>query len=508
MSFRLGRVRAYPFWFALVALAGCATRLPIQPAPVPTVDISLREMQPGVLVSLREKSERISPSQSTGAGHAQHRLHAEREEYTGIQPVAFNRDQPHAEREDYGEPLDLDQFVHEVLSRNRSLHALVAAWRAAAQKYPQAVSLDDPMFTAMTAPGSWNSNNVTPAYMFNAAQKIPWWGKRPLRGQVALAEANAACLDAADLRLQLAQAAQLSFFDYYLVYRQLEITEANLRRLAEFRDTARRQYEANLVMQQDVLQAEVELAEGMRRQIELQRMRRVAMARINTLLHQPPDLPVPPPPARLNVDCEPAPAELLRQMAIEQRPDLQALGAKIRAESASLALAYKEFYPDFEFMARYDSFWQPTSTQGGLQGQVGVNMNVPVYLQKRRAAVREAMFKLQQKQADYDQRIDDIHREVESAYAQVVEMRSIVELYATRALTAAERNVDSARADYVSGKGDFLRLVAAQRQLLALQEKHEEAIAGYVSRLADLERVVGGDLPLEPPAEAIPAGIR
>jgi cobalt-zinc-cadmium efflux system outer membrane protein len=400
------------------------------------------------------------------------------------------------------ESLDLAVYVNEVLARNRSLQAMIAAWRAAAEKYPQAVALDDPIFTAMTAPASWSSNDVNPAYILGGSQKIPWWGKRSLRGQVAQAEANAASMDIADARLQLTQAAHLAYFDYYLVDRQLELTAANVQRLDEFRVTARRQYEANLVTQQDVLQAEVELAEAERRRIELTRMHRTAVARLNTLVHRPPDYPVLPPPALLTVDGAPAPPELLRQLAQQQRPDLASKRAKLQADSASLALAYKEFYPDFEVVGLYDRFWQPTGTQGDLQGQFGVNMNVPIYLEKRRAAAREAMFNLRQQRADYEQRIDDVNQEVEAAYAQVVEMRAIVELYEKRTLPTAVQNVTSARNDYTANRGDFLRLITAQRQLLTLQEKHQEAIAGYLSRLAELERVVGGTVPMEPTADS------
>lgn len=402
------------------------------------------------------------------------------------------------------ESLELAVYVREVLTRNRSLQSMIAAWRAAAEKYPQAVALDDPMFTLMTAPASSFSNDVTPAYLLGGSQKIPWWGKRSLRGDVARAEADAASMDVADARLQLSQAAHLAYFDYYLVHRQLELTEANVGRLEEFRTTARRQYEANLVSQQDVLQAEVELAEAERRRIELQRIQRTAVARLNTLVHRPPDCSVPPPPASLSVDGTPAPPELLRQVALQQRPDLASMRAQLQADNAAVALAYKEFYPDFEVMGRYDRFWQPTDTFGDLQGQVGVNMNVPIYLEKRRAAAREAMFKLRQQRANLEQRIDDVNQEVESAYAQVVEMRAIVELYETRTLPAAGQNVASARSDYVADRGDFLRLISAQRQLLMLQEKHEEAIAGYLSRLAELERVVGGPIPMERPSEQIP----
>jgi outer membrane protein TolC len=232
-------------------------------------------------------------------------------------------------------------------------------------------------------------------------------------------------------------------------------------------------------------------------------MRRTAVARLNTLVHRSPDFPVPAPPAKLALQRTPAPPDLLRDVALQRRPDLAALRAKVQADSAAVALAYKEFYPDFEIMGRYDSFWQPTNTFGDLQGQMGVNMNVPIYLEKRRAAAREAMFKVREQQAQYDQRIDDINQEVETA--QVIETRAIVELYANRTLPAAEHNVASARNDYVANRGDFLRLISAQRQLLMLQVKHQEAIVGYLSRLAELDRVVGGPPPMESLPEPIPS---
>jgi len=402
--------------------------------------------------------------------------------------------------------LALNLFVQDVLNRNRSLQAMVATWQAATQRYPQAIALDDPMFNSTTAPASWNSSQVTPAYIVGGSQKIPWMGKRKLRGQVAQNEANAAYLDVAEARLQLTQTAELAFFEYYLVNRQLELNASNSQSLLEFRDTARRQYEANLVVQQDILQAEVELADLARRKVELQRMNRVAMARINTLMHLPPDYPIPPPPANLPLASTPAPVLLLRETAVQRRPDLAALGARLRADRASLALANKEFLPDFEVMGQYDSFWQPYATQKDLRTQLGVNMNVPIYLEKRRAAVREAIFKLNQRQAEFEQRIDDINNDVQAAYERVLEMRQIVDLYANRSLPAARQNVESARADYVAGKGDFLRLVSAQRQLIELRERHQQAIAEFHSRWADLERAVAGPVPTEAAAEEVAPG--
>ena len=65
--------------------------------------------------------------------------------------------------------------------------------------------------------------------------------------------------DVRDARLQLIQTTRMAFFEFYLIARELEINRGNLQLTREFRDTARTKYENNLVTEQDVLQADVEL---------------------------------------------------------------------------------------------------------------------------------------------------------------------------------------------------------------------------------------------------------
>src|SRR4029079_19447384 len=139
------------------------------------------------------------------------------------------------------------------------------------------------------------------------------------------------------------------------------------------------------------------------------RMDRVAIARINTLLHLPPDTPLPPPPSQLDLVGSVPPVEELRGLALARRPELTAQMARIRAEQASLGLANLEYYPDLDLAARYDGFWEDTD----LRPMVGINLNVPIYHNKRDAAVREAAYRLNQRRAELQQRIDDVNNEVQ-----------------------------------------------------------------------------------------------
>lgn len=394
-----------------------------------------------------------------------------------------------------GQPhLALDEFVALVQARNPTVASMVAAWRAAAFRYPQAVALDDPMFMAMAAPASFASSTVDAGYVLQGSQKFPTHGKRQARGRVAQAETTAALAQVDDARLQVVEAAQLAYYEYYLVERQLELNGQNLAATGEFRRAAQARYESNQATEQDVLQADVELTELDRRRIELKRMQRVAQARVNTLLVRSPDDYLPSAPANLPTPRLLPPAQELRSAAVFQRPDLGAIAAQIRAEQASIDLARREYYPDLDAFGRYDSFWQPASTQKDLRGQAGLNMNIPLYKQKRAAAVCEATARLAQRRAEYQQRVADIQFQVESAYQEVLESAETLDLYRQRFVPLATQNVASARANYDVGKASFLNLIEAQRQLIDLRDRQQQALADYHRRLAQLQRVVGAPL--------------
>ena len=81
-----------------------------------------------------------------------------------------------------------------------------------------------------------------------------------------------------DSRVRLVEATATAFYDYYLAIHQLELNRQNVEVIGDFRNTAQAKYSANQVTQQDVLQADVEMAQQQRRQIELRRMVKVAIA--------------------------------------------------------------------------------------------------------------------------------------------------------------------------------------------------------------------------------------
>jgi outer membrane protein TolC len=395
--------------------------------------------------------------------------------------------------------LEVEALIGEVLARNPTLPQMIAAWQAASARYPQVTSLDDPIFGTTVAPASIGSSSVDFGYRLEISQKYPFPGKLRLRGDNAQAEANAAGNEVEDTRLQLIESTKVAFYDYYLVHRAITVNEESLRLLTEFRKNAETRYKAGQVEQQDVLQADVEIGRQRERGLLLERLRQVAIARLNTLMHLPPDLPLPAAPSVVTVEERlPGPQEL-RTVALSRRPDLQAIRNRIAAEEASLGLAQREYYPDFEAMAAYDSI-MGNGPMRDLAPQLAVRINLPVRCARRAGAVSEAEARISQRQAELTKMNDQVNYDVQQMYAQVVESLKVVQLYEKEVLPAADSNVKAAQKSYTAGRIPFLSLIEAQRNLVGLQDRHYEAIADYHRRLASLERATGGPLTPWPPA--------
>ena len=148
-------------------------------------------------------------------------------------------------------------------------------------------------------------------------------------------------------------------------------------------------------------------------------------------------------------------------------------------------------------MGRYNAFWTDTQQRG----QIGMNMNVPLNRDRRAAAVREAQFRISKLLAEYEQQQDSVREEIQIVSSHVAANRQVLELYDHRTLPAADENLEAARAAYVAGTIDFLRLMEARRQFIEQQIGYQRTLTDYHRSVTDLEPAVGTSIPIEPAGE-------
>ena len=386
--------------------------------------------------------------------------------------------------------LKLDELRQEVLQRSPTLAAMESAWRAANSRYPQVTALDDPMFSYSLAPATIGVDRLDFGQRFELSQTFPWPGKLRLRGEAAQSEAQAASEDIEATRLQLMEATERTFYDYYFVHRAIDINRVNQELLLEFKRITQTRYGAGLVPKQDALQAEVEHQNLIHHGIVLERRRAVTAARLNTLLNVPPQAFLPPPPNILAGVVPLSSRESLYAAALRNRPELHALTARVQARTAAIELARREYYPNLTISGGYNSFWK----EDELRPFVGVGINVPLQLDRRKAALSEARAREQQAKARREVQRAEVLFEVSSAIDEVRESAHVVRLYASSIVPAAEDNLAAAQSGYETSTNNFLTLITAEKTLMLARLSYQQALAEYHRGLAHLKGAVG--LPL------------
>jgi outer membrane protein TolC len=386
--------------------------------------------------------------------------------------------------------LTLAALERAVLVQNPTLESMRAAWQEAVAQARQAGALDDPMLDVMAAPASFAGASTDPAYRIQVLQRIPLFGRRDTRRTAADAETRAALGDAWATRLDLLHETRSAFYEDFAIARAIAANH-DAREVADaLRRSALHRYAVGSVGATDPLQAETELAMLDHDRIVLERRRRIVVAQINALLHQPADAPLPAPPYDLPIP-PPAPPRKEAPRGEDLRPELRAADARVDAARAQLRLARRQRLPEPAVGAAYDRFW----SEGPLRTSVMVSLNLPIWTGRLAASEREARFRLAGAEAERAALRDRIAREIAEADARLYETQHEIAILRDVVLPAAERTLRSARAEYETGTSDLTAFLTASRNLLRVRVEFSDALASFYQAQGDLDRATGADAP-------------
>jgi outer membrane protein TolC len=374
-----------------------------------------------------------------------------------------------------------------VLAGNPSLGAVRAAWQGAEAAADQAGSLEDPMLEVTTAPASWSSNSVDPAYSASLSQRLPLFGQRGLEARSARAGARAAGEDYRSAKLDILREARQAYYEYFLTGRGRAVNADVKELLAQLRRSAVGRYSAGTVGLDDALQADVEIAMLDHEDVALTRARRVAASRLNALLQREPAGPLPEPPDDLALPLAPTRSDSLLALALATRPELRSWSAQRESREAKLSLARRERLPGLMFSARYDRYWESAD----LRPSVGMSLNLPLQFGRLGAAEREARAGVEQMDFRRKEAVARIGSEVELALAGIQETGHEIHIIEDRVLPATERALRATRASYENGRAGFVALLNTERDLARARLELYRAKTAYLQSFADLDRAVG-----------------
>ena len=385
--------------------------------------------------------------------------------------------------------LRLEDVVREVLAANPALEraaTLVAAQRA---HVAQVGVLPDPSVTVSwmgnPVPFQVQDNDPSSYRGFNVMQMLPLGGKLASQREVARKDVAVEEVSRTAAQRDLVTATRGAFFDYRYYGLALEITGRNRQRLEQLAEITEARYRVGKAMQQDVLQARLQISMLLQRTAALEQQRLASVARLNTLMSRPADSPLAP--AAPESDPTPLPAlESLAPLAEANDPKLAREARMAERESSALALSRKDSIPDLSVGYMFQQRTGNSTMQGAQ-----FTVNLPIHRERLRQEVVEGQLRVRAARQGQQARRLEASYELRQAYAAAQTAKQMADLYDQAILPQAELARDSAQASYSVGNVDFLTVLTSYSAIYSYQLDYRRQRADYEIAIARIEGLTG-----------------
>lgn len=376
------------------------------------------------------------------------------------------------------EELTPETAISIALRLNPSLSSIRERIRESLERYPQAVSLDDPRLNVGLYPeGS--------AYRVGISQRWPFPGRLSLRGELVLKEVSVSVEDLISARLELIYMIRVSFAELIYVKKAMEIVDEERRLLKELKESVTTMYEEGGVGLEDVLSIETKLARIEHKRIILERKWNTLRAKLNTLMARPAGagLPELKPPSLTPVTTD---IDTLMDIALENNPIIKKARRELERAELELRLTGLKYYPDFTVTAGYNTAWMDED----LRPFIGVGINIPIGTRVG-AEIREKRARLNSIKDSLRATIDRVEEELTTLYERLKELEHAKRLFEERLIPTAELTLKSALTSYREGRGVFTTLMDSERELFHLRLEYERIITETLITIAGLNKILG-----------------
>ncbi|GKS58212.1 RND transporter [Nitrospira sp.] len=290
---------------------------------------------------------------------------------------------------------------------------------------------------------------------------------------------------------QLSFALKETYFRVQLGQRRLGLAEESRDRFARILDINRLRFKKGFIAEVDLIRIRLQVVDFQSQVIAALQDTESARADLRVLLQLPagtlmeltseldyrrvePDLPV------------------LQQAALESRPDLRQrrLARAQRLADLKLAKAYR--YPDVTVGAGYaiQGSQGPDNPQ-----QLGLGVGVPLPLFNRnQGGIAQSEVDVAVADAELQKALLEIENQVDIAYRNLIQARTLVEAYQTGVLDDARQTFTIVERAYERGGATILDLLDAARTARAIQLNYLESLFSYQRNVFRLENAIGREL--------------
>ncbi|HET9281323.1 MAG TPA: TolC family protein [Candidatus Angelobacter sp.] len=321
------------------------------------------------------------------------------------------------------------------------------------------------------------------------SQEFPYPGKRKLRAEVAGREADTVQAQAASTTRDVIERVKLAYFRLAYVQQSMHVLEHHDQVLGEMQQIAESRYRVGQGNQQEVLKAQLQHTKILQ-EITLNRRDEGQLeAQLKQLLDRAQDSP--------DIIAEPltqrallySPAQLL-QLAQEQNQDIRVQRAMLTQTQSQVALAQKEFSPDFNLQYMY----QNTDRKFRDYYMLTFAVTLP-NRGRRRADLAEATEKQERANQELRAEVQRQSAEVQQQFVMAQTSAEQLKIYKEGLIPQAAAAFRSSLAAYQANRQDFQTLFSSFLDALDLDLQYQRELADHESALAKIEALTGVTLP-------------
>jgi len=382
-----------------------------------------------------------------------------------------------------GDP-GLNALIDEALARNPDVLAAQEAGSAARSRPAQGRSLPNPMLSTAYTNDGWTptlgSREMTTLALMGS-QDLPYPGKRKLRADILSREAEQVEQQLARVKLAVAAAVKRAYYGLLLARGLLELIGEQETVWKEIEEVARARYAVGQGAQQDVLRVQIEVTRIEQLRTEQGAEVEIRLAELNRLLNRPATTPLE---TGAGLALQPVEASLDRVLdhLREISPELKSATLGTERATLGVALARKEFKPDFTLQAGYmnrgrlDPMWL-----------AGVGISLPAYRTRLRSGLAEAEAQLRASQRLVESVQLQLRFRTQERLAQLKATEKSAALYGGGVIPQDRMSVEAALANYRTGQIPFITVLEALTTLYNDRVTNLGLVASHEKTRASLE---------------------
>jgi outer membrane protein TolC len=394
---------------------------------------------------------------------------------------------------------DLSNLIEEGLAYNKEIQSLEAQVESLKEEISFAGSLEDIRLglAILNLPADSLRFDREPMTQkqISLAQKIPWFGKLDLKSQRAALKAVRLEATLEAKRFELARTIATTYYELGFVGKSLETNGRLTDILHQILRVAETRYSTGRGLQQDVLQAQVELSKLLDEKITLKKRRRTLENRINELLNRESFSPVIPP-QDLSFTGLKLDVKELQDRATKNNPVLRIKQVDINLAEVEIELARKDYWPDMDFKVAYghrDEDKTGRSLPDFVSGSVTINL--PVWRKSRQDPKLAATLKNRDAASkSHRNLVLSIPHRVDTLVTEIQDFQENYQLFNDALIVQADQWANSSLSAYEVGSLEFNTMINSQIRLLRFELKAEKYLFNIYEKRAELEEVLGGPL--------------